>query len=97
MDVAEKMSFKVECRELFLKVARTKVYAVIKVENTIGGSVGYEHVGIRPYYAIVVFLPIGIAVDEKHRDTVEFQSFYLYAGVAEVMYIRVKSFDIGAI
>ena len=46
---------------------------------------------------IVAALAIGYAITHEHRNPVESQTLNLYAGIAEIMHIVVKTVDIGSI
>lgn len=97
MDVAEEVEMGVDFyyfgKELFVAV----VYVVVKVKYAVGRAVGYKYVGVRGYIGDVTLLAVGDAVAHKHRYSVEFHAVNFHCGVAEIVYVWVKSVNIGSV
>lgn len=57
----------------------------------------YQDIGVGGDSGIVATLSAGDAIAHKHRDAVEFDTIYFYAGVAEIMHVGIESVDVGTI
>lgn len=97
MDVAEEVEMGVDFddfgKELFVAV----VYVVVEVEDAVGRTVGYQNIDVRGYFGDVTLLAVGDAVTHKHRYSVEFYAINFHCGVAEIVYVWVKSVNISSI
>lgn len=98
MDMSEKMSFEIiKSWESFEDFLRAIVDAVVKVEDAISRGMGYQYVCVGGNSGIVAALAVGYAIAHEQRDTVEFNTIYFDAGVAQVMHVIVKAVDVGSI
>ena len=97
VDVTEEMETGMNLHYFGKKLFITVVSVVIEVEDTVGWAVGYQNIGVSGDFGDVTLLAVGDAVAHKHWDSVEFHSVDLYSGVAQVVYIGVKTVDIGAV
>ncbi len=61
---------------------RTVVDVVVEVKNTVSGRVCYQYIRIFWDTHIIAAVSIRNIILHKHRNTIEFQSVYLDAGVA---------------
>lgn len=83
MNMSEEMGFEIRkgCKS-FKYFLRAKVDTVIEIKDSIGRRMGDQNVGIFGDAGIVAALAIGDAIAHEHRDSIEFQSVDLDAGVA---------------
>lgn len=82
MDMSEEMGFEImKGWKPFKDFLRAIVDTVIEIKDSIGWGMGDQNVGIFRDTCIVVALAIGYAIAHEHRDTIEFQSVNLDAGV----------------
>lgn len=83
MDMSEEMGFEIRKGwKSFKNFFRSIVDAVIEIKNSVCWRMGDKNDGIFGDTGIVATLAIGYAIAHEHRDSVEFQSVNLDAGVA---------------
>ena len=83
MDMSEQMGFEVRNGwESMKDFFRAIVNAVIEIKDSIGWRMGDKNVCVCGDTGIVAALAIGDAIAHEHRDSVEFQTVNLDAGVA---------------
>lgn len=98
MDMSEKMGFEIMDRwKPFKDFFRAIIDAVIEIKYSVCRRMCNKNVGILRNTCKVAALAVGDAIAHEHRDSIEFQSVDLDAGVAEIMHIVVKTVDIGSI
>lgn len=98
VDMSEKMCFEIKKRwKPFKDFLRTIVDAIIEIKDSIGRRMGNQNVGIFRDTCIVATLAVRYAIAHEHRDSIEFQSVNLNAGVAQVMHIVIETVYVGAI
>lgn len=83
MDMSEEMGFEIRKGwKSFKYFLRAIVDTVIEIKDSIGRRMGEQNVGIFRNTCIVAALAVGDAIAHEHRDSIEFQSVDLDAGVA---------------
>lgn len=98
MDMSEEMDFEImERRESFKDFLRAIVDTVIAIKDPIGWRMGDKNVGIFGDTGIIAALTVSYTVAGKHRNTIEFQSVNLDAGVTQVMHIVIKAVNAGSV
>lgn len=98
MDMSEEMGFEImERRESFKDSLRAIVDTVIAIKDPIGWRMGDKNVGIFGDTGIIAALTVSYTVAGKHRNTIEFKSVNLDAGVTQVMHIVIKAVNAGSV
>lgn len=98
MDMSEEMGFEIMKEwKPFKDFLRAIVDTAIEIKDSVYRRMGDQNIGIFGDAGIVAALAIGYAIAHEHRDTIEFQSVNLDAGIAQVMHIVVKAIDVGSI
>lgn len=83
VDMTEKMGFEIRNGwESMKDFFRAIVDTVIEIKDSIGRRMCDKNVGIFRNTCKVAALAVGNAIAHEHRDTIEFQSVNLDAGVA---------------
>ena len=83
MDMSEEMDFEIRKGwKSFKYFLRTIVDAVIEIKYSVCRRMCNKDVGILRNKCIIAALAVGNTVAHEHRDTIEFQSVNLDAGVA---------------
>ena len=83
MDMSEKMGFEIMDRwKPFKDFFRAIIDAVIEIKYSVCRRMCNKNVGILRNKCIIAALAVGYAVAHEHRNTIEFQSVNLDAGVA---------------
>ena len=88
MYMSEKMQPGLDCCYAAEKFFRTVMDIVVKVKDAERRRVGNENVRIIRDICIMSGLAVSNAVTHEHRNTIEFQAFDFYTGIAQVMHIQ---------
>lgn len=97
MDMSEKIQPRSDNRNTAKKFFRAVIDIVVKVKDAERRRVGNENVRIIRDICIMSGLAVSNAVTHEHRNTIEFQAFDFYTGIAQVMHIAIKPVNGGTV
>ena len=97
VDVAEKVSFKIEIREFGEEFFGAVIDVVVEIQNAVCRGVCYQDVCVGWNIIIECFLAVGNTIFHKHRHSIEFDSVNLYSRIAKVVNVGVETINVGSV
>lgn len=97
VDMSEKMQSGLDDCYTTKEFFRAVIDIVVKIEDAKRRCVGDENIRTFRNICIMSGLAVSNAVTHEHRNTIEFQAFDFYTGIAQVMHIAIKPVNGGTV